>query len=228
MKRFLIRQLLLTLILCILPKPYAQSKPLILLCAQGDAQTPGRKIRDSFEREQAHAFIQALGKYLHTQEAYALALTHEPSDKPETGRLISLSNKFNPDLFIKIYLTHTSSPKPLISLFYLTLNPLTEAAYRTDYTHSLIPLKRAHIPSLQITKHYATCLKTALDKTTLQKKFTLCGPYGIPILSLVGITAPALAIELGINTPDQWKELIKPLAKSLSFLIKPGKNIPHE
>lgn len=225
MKHPLIYHLIFSLTLCILLKSYAQSKPLILLSAQGDAQTAGRKIKDSFEREEAHAFVQALGKYLHTQEAYALALTHEASDKPEPWRLISLSNKFNPDLFIKIYLTHTSSTKPQISLFHLTFNPLTEAAYRIHYAHSLIPLKKAHFASLKITKHYATCLKTALNKTTHQKKFTLCGPYGIPILSLAGITAPALAIELGINTPGQWKELIKPLAKSLSFLMKSDKKI---
>lgn len=201
-------------------KLFAQAKPLILLSAHGDALTSGRMIKNQYERDQAHAFTYELGKKLQAKTACSLALTHEKTDTPQPWQLVSLINKFNATLLLKIYVYHEPSAQPHCSLYYLTYNPLTQASYRPFLPCELIPFKRAHTLCFHRTKHYAHMLKSSLEKSIYAKNLSLHGPLGLPLISLAGITCPTLAIELGINAPNQWKQLVKPFAQSISSLIQ--------
>lgn len=193
----------------------SNTQPLIIISAQGDAQHEGRRIGSGCERNESHLFAQKLGKKLRKINNIYVLLSHEPTDIVDEFRLISLANNASPCLYIKIYIAYEPVTKPNIALFYLSYNPLKELGYRPPQLPYFIPISRSHLPALSHTLTLVECVKKNLNKPKNQKTFSVTGPWGIPLKPLRGILAPALSIELTINSPNQWKPLVSPIYKSL-------------
>jgi hypothetical protein len=197
---------------------HAQS--LILLSPAGDRQNRCRTIKNECERDVAHAFAYALGKEIQKKKKHTVALSHQKTDALESFQLVSLINRFNPNLVLKIFIHHETATKPSIALYYLMHNPLTDASLRPASKQAFIPFKRAHGSSFHTTRLYAQSLKRFLEKPAYTKKFLVRGPCGLPLTPLTGIICPALAIEIGLNSSDQWNQFVRPLAKAISELIQ--------
>ena len=217
MQLFFISILFVTL-QCNLYATLVGKNPLILLYPQGDAQSAKKNNNVCCQPNQVHAFAHELGKQLQKKYHFSIALTHELTDTVAIGRIASLTNKFEADFFLNLNLYYQSSNKPHISLFYLTYNPLTEQTNRTFAPCTFIPARLAHLVCLQTTKRYAHSIQKALQQPKYQKQLDIADPMGAPLNSLMGISVPALTLEVGINTQGQWKQLIKPLVKSFEFL----------
>lgn len=196
----------------------ARKNPLVLLCPQGDATSTKNDQKPCCTANQVHAFAHELGKQLQKKYNFSIALTHELTNTVAAWRIASLSNKFEADFFLNLNLYYQSSNRPHISLFYLTYNPLTEQKNRIFSPCTFIPVRLAHLACLQTTKRYAQLIQAALQQPKYQKQLSIDEPLGAPLVHLVGISVPALTLEVGINAQGQWKQLIKPLVKSLGFL----------
>ncbi|MBS1987997.1 hypothetical protein JST56_03300 [Candidatus Dependentiae bacterium] len=201
-----------------MPTARARKNPLVLLSPHGDAKSIKKDLKPCCQPEQVHAFAHELGKQLQKKYRFSIALTHELTNTVAAWRIASLTNKFEADFFLNLNLYYQPSNKPHISLFYLTYNPLTEQTNRTFAPCSFIPVRLAHLICLQTTKRYAHLIQAMLQKPKYQKQLSIDDPIGAPLTSLAGISIPALVLEVGINAQGQWKQLIKPLVKSLVFL----------
>ena len=62
-------------------------------------------------------------------------------------------------------------------------------------------------------------LKEKFTQKDNLKLFDFYGPYVLPIKALVGISSPALSIEIGINDESKLEALLDPVASSLNFLV---------
>jgi|GEM_PF-5039771 len=219
MRLFFILILALTSIQSLPQTIHAQKNPLVLICPHGDAKISTMDQKKCCKPSQVHAFAQKLGTLLQKKYNFRVALTHELTDTLAPWRITSLTNKVEADLFLNLHLYHQTSNKPHISIFYLTYNSLTEQKNRIFPSCSFIPVRLAHLMCLQTTQHYAHLIHKTLEQPKYQKQLSIDAPLGIPLISLAGISIPALTIEVGINNQDQWEQLIKPLIKSFNFQI---------
>jgi hypothetical protein len=69
-----------------------------------------------------------------------------------------------------------------------------------------------------MTKFYGTRMYDFLNKDSFKKYFDCHSLIGLPLRSLVGISAPAVLLEIGICREDKWQSLVEPIADSLCFL----------
>ena len=83
---------------------------------------------------------------------------------------------------------------------------------------SFIPLNGSHIGNIQTTVGFCGKIKKKLSQTEYKSQFDFFGPIGFPMKSLVGVTSPAIGIEVGICQERKLNALIGPIVDSFSFL----------
>ena len=78
--------------------------------------------------------------------------------------------------------------------------------------------KNAHISSITTSKMWAYDLYKHMS-TLYKEHFTCSVPLGLPFKPLYGISAPALAIETSIESPQDWNRYIQPISEALSTIL---------
>jgi hypothetical protein len=46
----------------------------------------------------------------------------------------------------------------------------------------------------------------------------------LPVKSLIGITSPSIAIEIGLKNKDSWYQYVEPLVRSIEEMVKYSNN----
>ena len=195
-----------------------RSELLVMIDPAGDANKTGRKIGDSFERTVAFKMAGALKKKLHDYYGIRGVLTRYPGEVIEDLQNASFAGRLNVDFYLSLHVFGHELVKPTILLYNLVYNPMVDFALRSVSPGKFIPVQQAHFFNIKKTLFYGRCIKNHLTQEHYIKNFDFYGVFGIPIKSLVGVIAPALAIEVGISNEDQWENLINPIIESLSFL----------
>ncbi|MFA5074646.1 MAG: hypothetical protein WC436_00920 [Candidatus Babeliales bacterium] len=191
---------------------------LVMLDPAGHANNVGRKLIEDYERTQTFNFAQELQKRLRERYKIWVVITRYLGEEVVELQNASFSNRINADLYIHISMYREENIKPTIFMYHLVYNPLVDFAKRIFDPYDFIPINQAHFANINLTTKYANYMKNYLTQPNFQRWFDLYGFFGIPFKPLVGITAPAIAIELGICQEDKWKIFIEPLVESLSFL----------
>jgi hypothetical protein len=112
------------------------------------------------------------------------------------------------------------SEKPKIYFYHLQYDPMVDLAKRSNDDLCLTPLHRAHFSNIHLTKFYGDKMFNYLNQNTFKRYFDCYALKGIPLKPLVGITAPAILLEIGICRENKWKSLVKPIVESLTFLTE--------
>jgi N-acetylmuramoyl-L-alanine amidase len=192
----------------------------IMLDPAGHAQQTGRKLLSGFERAEtfkcAEALKDSLEKYT---SATRVILTRAPGEVLVPLQNASFANRLNVDFFASIHCVKADNEKPHITVYYQEIDPLIDNAQHTEKPHAFTPLHHAHFNSIHRSSDSAKALKKILSSAEYQKDFDCYGAYGLPLKSLMGITAPAIVIEIGLCSDDQWKFFIEPLTQGLSSTL---------
>lgn len=192
---------------------------LIMLDPAGHAKDTGRKLHQSYERAQTLACAQALKQKIENSSHIKVLLTRSPGDVIEPLQNAALANRMNVDLFLRIHCCIQNTEKPQMALFYLMYDTIIDAAKRTYNPHTFIPIHQAHFKNINQTIAWGNQLKDFLHHNN-QQCFDIIGCYGIPLLPFVGITAPALMIEISLPTNDtEWEVIVNPLAQGIAYLL---------
>ena len=188
----------------------------------GDAQHPGRKIGDTFERTLTLAYAQRMHQeimrtYPHTQ----VVLTRTAGETISSLQNANFANRLNVDIFVSIHFYQETDVKPTLYLY--------NFSYNDDFiTHkqdlSFCRYDQAHLYNYSITRHYGHVLKQALATDTYTPLFTCMGCYKAPIKPCIGIKAPALLIEVGLRSADDWQGYVEPLVIALKPIIEKMQN----
>lgn len=218
----IIKQLsIITLYLYTIIAPVSElSSKIIMINPAGHATAVGRKLSEGYERAETLKFAEKLQEELLNNYQVNAILTRSPGEQTSPLQIASFANRLSIDFFLSLHLYREKSAKPKMYLYQLVYNPLVDFAHRTINPLAFVPLLQAHFKNIHTSQAIALQMQKTLTHEKYQKQFDLAEPSGIPLKPLVGITAPALALEIGINDDSQLISLVEPIVESLNFLSK--------
>lgn len=200
------------------------SRPIVILDPAGHAKDSGRLLVEGYERGQTLKFAQALQEALVKKYAVRPVISREPGEEM-THRLQipSFCNRLcgtttSSSFFLRLHLYREKSEKPRLFLYHLLFNPLVDLAPREPNPLALVPLYQAHFARVHMTRFFGRKMYEYLNQDKLKKHFDCYPLMGLPLRSLVGITSPAILLEVGICRENKWQSLIGAVVDSLSFL----------
>jgi hypothetical protein len=192
----------------------------IMLDPAGDAQIPGRLIEDSFERGLTLQFAHQLKDFLEqTNSNVRIILTRMPNETIEQLQNANFANRLSVDLYLSIHFYYERTHFPSFYIYHFLYNPITDFWAKSQHS-SFVPYDQAHLSTLTTVTRWGTYLKNSLHHDHYKRLFDVKGLYGIPFRPLIGIKAPALALEIGLKNKQQSQLYVEPLATSLTTLIK--------
>lgn len=195
----------------------------ILLDPAGDAHSSGRKVHTTFEHGLSMQCAQALQqkiKELYPQ--HRILISRAPGESVDHMQRINFSNRLQVDLFIHISFSAQTNNQYTLNIYRYCAEPTDDWNKKTDAL-TFIPLHQAHLRNNEINKQMSNILYKKLSEIKWLKVET---PLAIPHKPLLGITSPALAVEIGIPESLTWKPLIDPLVNTLCNSLK--ENISNE
>jgi len=199
----------------------AQQHPVtIMLDPAGHARNSGRKLSNNFERAETLKLAESLSSILEERYKLKVVFTRSPGEEIVPLQNASFANRLDVDFFLSLHIYKEESAKPKIFAYHLVFNPIADFAKRTIDPLSFIPVHQAHFMSINRTVFAGNMIKSILNRQEYQKQFDFYGLYGIPLKPLVGMSVPALLLEIGINEDDKWQSLVEPIIDSLFFLTQ--------
>lgn len=204
-----------------------QDQPLIvpirftlMIDPAGDAKEPGRAIDDTFERGITLQLAEELKRTIEAENpGVRIILTKFPGEVIEPLQNASFANRLKVDLYISLNVFEHKEKLNKLFLYQLTYNPSTDLWVKKTDDLVLLPFDQAYKSSLPKTDAFIKQLYESCKKEERPAKLSCHPPLKIPFKPLVGISAPAIGIELGIKKKDDWKELAPILRRSIEQII---------
>jgi len=193
-------------------------KYIIVLDPAGDARATGRTIDNTFERSLTLQLSTLLSNELKQRFPNShIIITRSTGDILEPLQNAASSNRLGADLYLHISMYATNEKTPELYAYTYRLHPVTDAWKQTKQPDQFTPYYRAHVNAAETSLTLAHGLLSAL-----QQQPGLIAPVtalALPYHPLIGITAPALGIELGIQRREQWAPCVEQLANALEKII---------
>lgn len=192
----------------------------IVLDPAGDAQNTGRVIDDTFERGLTLACAQEVKRDLEKNfPGVRIVLSRVPGETIDPLQSASFANRLKADLFVYLGFYQEKRNPCLCSLFFFSYDATTDFWPKKTSAQALEPYYRAHLPMIGCSAQYALLLHDALTalqtKGSIQLKPVIC----FPCRPLIGVRAPVIGCEMGLNTKDSWKMFVQPLVEGIGKII---------
>jgi hypothetical protein len=207
--------------LCWYHYPILNSEKLftIMLDPAGDAKHTGRLIEDTLERGISLQCVEQLKIALTEKfDNVRVVVTRLPGETIQMLQNASFSNRLGTDLYLSFHFYYEPEQPSHITLYHYLENV-------TDVWHQpknlmLYPVNQAHLAELKMTKKWGNIILQTLEDKNVSKHFKTRGFFGIPFQPLLGIKAPAIAIEAGLTKKNDWKNIIQPIINALERIIQ--------
>lgn len=199
-------------------KDWNKKKKIILIHPYGHAGLQGRKLFHETESSVTKKIAEYLCNKLN-EESPCIAIQTKIKEKNfHPLQAASVSNRLNPALFISIHAFKTESIQPSITIYHLLIDPITDFSKRAFDNHTFTPLHSAHTQQIGLSQKIAKTLSESLHHEKYSKLLHIAGQFGIPFKPLVGIQAPAIAIEFGLGKDINLPPLLDPIISTLLSL----------
>lgn len=182
---------------------------IILIDAGGDANQGGHIIDNNFESSINFTIAQSIKNYLSaTNYNTKILLNRTPSEIIAPLQNAQFANKLGIDLYIHIC-SIKAAHKSSITLYQFSYHEksIIKKGCLGFYPYDQLYL----IHELQTTEWAQTIKKNLLE----QNQVPIFGVYKMPFKPLMGINAPAIAIEIGITSLNDVNALIAQLNQAL-------------
>ncbi|EKD48633.1 MAG: hypothetical protein ACD_64C00214G0003 [uncultured bacterium] len=199
----------------LIASPYHDKTYTIMIDPSGDAQHTGRTIDDTFERALTLSIAHALEKALKSHAHCTVIITRSAGEIVSPLQHANFSNRLPVDLFITLSCYQNEQEKPSLSLYTLSFG---EPCMKLNH-HTFLPFDKAHHACSDRTKEYSQAIALTL-RSPNGPNITTHGPYAIPCAPLIGITAPAIMIELCLTHKTSWTPWIDPVATAVIGALK--------
>ncbi len=182
----------------------------LMIDPAGDAKHTGRMLQDTFERGVTLQCAQLLKKELNQRlPQLRVVISRVPGESIQPLQNASFANRLQVDLYLSISFYQQTQTPPQISLFYYLAHP-------TDHWHTYQPLSfyhicQAHMINMHTTVALGKKLLHIFQNSSINSYFNSQGMFGIPYKPLLGIKAPAIAIEAGLAQGSDYVYVIDPL-----------------
>lgn len=183
----------------------------IMLDPSGDAKHTGRTIDNTFERgislECAETLKQEITNYFPDTR---VILTRVPGETLQPLQNASFANRLNIDLYLSLYFYEEQETSQRVTLYYYLNNKTTDFWHVPEQLF-FYPAHQAYLLNLQTTKKLGERFLSILKNPNDIPFFKVNGLFGIPFKPLIGITAPALCLEIGLQNIKDWNYIINPI-----------------
>lgn len=199
------------------------SKPsfTVMIDPAGDAQTPGRTIDDTFERSLSLHCAEELKRLLESGSIpIKVILTRSAGETIEPMQRISFANRLNVNLYLTIHLFEKKQAPPQLFFYTMLYDPQTDIMVKKKDELELLPFDQAYRINIANSQNYCLQLYQFIEKKVTPKQLGCNAPIAFPYKPLIGITAPAIGIELGIAEKDQWQKIIPILAEAIQEVAR--------
>lgn len=187
----------------------------VLLDAGGDATHGGRIIDNNYETSINFTIAQSLKNALEkTHSGLKIVLNRTPTETIAPFQNAQFANKLGVDLYVHICTVKTASASS-ITLYHYSYNQKT--VFKKGGL-GFYPYDEISLLHEQQTAEWAHMITKNLLN---QKQIAVFGVYKMPFKPLMGVNAPAFAIEVGIHSMDDMSTLIDQLSHTFTqFLLK--------
>ena len=190
-----------------------------MLDPAGDAKHTGRKIDNTFERGITLQCVQKLKAKLEAYDpAIKAVLTRSAGEVVQGLQHANFANRMPIDLYVSIHCFQDMGIKPKLYMYQFSNN-------NTSLTNSVLPdlafytYDYAYLFSYATTCAWAGIMYNILKQEPFARFFDVSDPISFPFKPLIGIKAPAIALELGLKTKNDWQNYIEPIAQSIKTII---------
>ncbi len=191
---------------------------IIMLDPAGDAQNAGRHIDDSFERGLTLQCVEHIKECLEAQfPEIHFVLTRFPGESVQPLQNANFANRLAVDLYVSIHLYHEVGTKPELFIYTYTHDKVITKNKESQF--SFCPLDQAHRGTSAVTNSIAAAMHEHFLNHA-QTMFTARGVFNVPFKPLMGIKAPALALEVGLKQKDDWRLYVDAFADAIANIIK--------
>lgn len=199
--------------------PKEQKKAItIMLDPAGDAQYTGRKIHDTFERSVTLQMAEQIKRIVEEQFAHVkVVLTRLPGESAPALQHANFANRLNVDFFLTINCYQEKETKPTIYIYQFSYG---DSFITKQFDLALIPYDQAHLINSSRTNDYSLLMYDTLNDPMYANMYIVKGIFKIPFKSLIGVKAPALALEIGIKNKENVHDYIQPIIASLTAIIE--------
>ncbi|MGZ6250884.1 MAG: N-acetylmuramoyl-L-alanine amidase [Candidatus Chromulinivorax sp.] len=192
----------------------------IMLDPAGDAKHTGRLIQDTFERGISLQCAEQLKTQLiQIFKNIRVILTRVPGETIQPLQNASFANRLNINLYISLYFYDEPELPTHVTLYHYIENSVT------DFWHKAEPLRlyninQAYLINIKTTQNWGTLFLETFSDKKYTKFFKPRGLFAIPFTPLIGIKAPALAIEVGLKNKEDWQHIIEPIITACQRIIQ--------
>ncbi|MFC1842731.1 N-acetylmuramoyl-L-alanine amidase [Candidatus Dependentiae bacterium] len=175
----------------------------IMLDPAGDAQNTGRQIEDCLERGVTLQFAEKLKQEIESRfDSIKVVLTRSPGEKVQNLQNANYANRLAVDFYLSVHFYKESAVRPKVYMYTFSYNDDFITRKPDLY---FCPYNKAHLIYREDTKRCACEIKKILEN---KKNFDFSGLLDLPFKPLIGVKAPALGIEIGLRSKDNWVNYI--------------------
>ncbi len=192
----------------------------LMIDPAGDAQYTGRIIDDSLERGLTLQFAEKLKYILENHYPFLrVILTRFSEETLEPLQNAVFANRLNIDFYISIHFYYQPEGISQVYIYQFLYNPIHDFGYKPSRVLSWQSYNFAYLPTIQYSKQLGLLFKKALSASSTHYNYAVRDFFGLPFKPLIGIQAPALALEIGLKNKDDWLRFIDPCLTSLDPLL---------
>lgn len=185
----------------------------IMLDPAGDAQKTGRQIGDTLERAITLQFAQKLKTQIESKfKNIKVIITRSSGEAISPLQNASFANRLDVDFYLNINFYKYSGVK---SHAYIYTFSHKDDFFAKQPEFKFCPYDQAHLENKEVTRQCADIVKNIFVSGDNPKYFDFSGVFGIPISALIGIKAPAIAIEIGLNNKESFDNYIDIFVKAI-------------
>jgi N-acetylmuramoyl-L-alanine amidase len=206
----------LLLSLCILSTASMFAHPFtIMLNPAGDAKQTGRKIDDSFERGITLQCAEQLKTALEARSSNVrVVLTRFPGETLEPLQNANFANRLDVDVYISLHFYQETAIKPGVYLYTFAYGNEPTGAVSDMALYSF---DKAHLLNKTMSTWWAQQMCKHLENSV---SFECKSIAALPFKPLIGIKAPAFALEIGLKNKHDWKEYVDVLAEGIGIVAE--------
>lgn len=191
----------------------------IMIDPAGDAKHTGRLIQDTLERGISLQCSEELKRVImNKHNNIRVILTRVPGEVIQPLQNASFANRLHVDLYLRIDFYEEQDTPAHITLYHYLENPTADYWYKPIHL-CFYQANQAHLMHLDITKKWGLAMLDVLHNKQILKHFEPQGFFGVPFQPLVGVQAPAIAVEVGLKNKKDWQYLIEPLVQAIERII---------
>ncbi|OGB97000.1 hypothetical protein A3F06_01450 [candidate division TM6 bacterium RIFCSPHIGHO2_12_FULL_36_22] len=188
-----------------------------MLCPQGDSKVAGRTTPDGAERGVTRLWAEQIKKALEENNPnIRVVFSHNLGEHIGQKEKANFANRLQINLFISL-LCYTTDNLSISLYCYGNKNSCMMVQPKKL---SFCPYNLAYTFSASITPQYTNLIYNNFLHNPQLKNIAIQQPIYAPLNCLMGIKAPAIAIEAGLKQSQDWRYYVRAVTEALHSLME--------